>query len=178
VYILYNKTKHSFFPNIPNENKSKRYVTKEKGACITMVNIIRYKPFNEVVSLRDAMDRLFEDSVFPHGRITTRGGSSNLHETSDSFILQIPMPGVNPENVEITAQQDTLSIKWATSVKTPENATTHWSGFTSSKYQQNFTLPTSIDAEKADANYESGILTLTLPKAEHTKARTVKVTGK
>lgn len=143
-----------------------------------MANITRYNPFNEVVSLREAMDRLFEDSFIPRVGVTGRGGSSNLHETADSFILQVPMPGVNPENVEITAQQDTLSIKWTTSVKTPENATTHWSGFASGQYQQSFTLPTSINAEKAEASYESGILTLTLPKAEHTKARTVKVTSK
>jgi HSP20 family protein len=142
-----------------------------------MANITRYNPFNEVVSLREAMDRLFEDSFIPRGGVSTRGTSSNLHETADSFVLQIPMPGVNPDEVEITAQQDTLIVKWTTSVTVPENATTHWSGFAAGQYQQSFTLPAPINAEKADANYERGILTLTLPKAEHAKARTVKVTS-
>jgi HSP20 family protein len=145
-----------------------------------MVNITRYNPFNEVVSLREAMDRLFEDSFIPRGGagVGGRGFVSNLYETADSFVLQIPMSGVNPDAVEITAQQNTLIIKWETNVKIPENATTHWSGFTANQYQQSFTLPAAINAEKAEANYENGILTLTLPKAEHAKARTVKVTTK
>jgi HSP20 family protein len=142
-----------------------------------MANITRYNPFNEVVSLREAMDRLFEDSVIRTG-FAGRGVASNLYETADGFVLQLPLPGVNPDEVEITAQQDTLTVKWQTSVKAPENATTHWSGFASSQYQQSFTLPAAINSEKAEASYENGILTLSLPKAEHVKARTVKVTAR
>ena len=145
-----------------------------------MANIIRYNPFNEVVPLREAMDRLFEDSFIPRigFGVSARGAHSNLYETAEGFVLQIPMPGVNPDEVEITAQQDTLTLKWATNVQTPENATAHWRGFASGKYQQSFTLPAAIDAEKAAASYESGVLTLSLPKAEHAKARTVKVVAK
>jgi HSP20 family protein len=143
-----------------------------------MANITRYNPFSEVVSLREAMDRLFEDSFIPRAGFAGKGIASNLHETADSFVLQIPMPGVTPENVEITAQQDTLNIKWTTSVTVPENATTHWSGFSDSQYQHSFTLPAPINAEKAEASYENGILTLTLPKAEHARARTLKITTK
>jgi HSP20 family protein len=143
-----------------------------------MANITRYNPFNEMISLREAMDRLFEDSFIPRIGFAGRGVASNLHETADGFVLQIPMPGVNPDDVEITAQQDTLSIKWATNVKVPENATTHWSGFASSQYQQSFTLPSAINADKVEASYENGVLTLNMPKAEHVKARSVKVVAK
>lgn len=143
-----------------------------------MANITRYNPFNEMVSLREAMDRLFEDSFIPRVGFAGRGVASNLHETADGFVLQVPMPGVNPDEVEITAQQDTLNIKWATSVKVPENATTRWSGFSEGQYQQSFTLPSAINADKVEASYENGILTLNLPKAEHVKARTVKVIAK
>ena len=144
-----------------------------------MANITRYNPFNEVVSLREAMDRLFEDSFIPRtGFANGRGASSNLYETAEGFVLQIPMPGVNPSDVEITAQQDTLSLKWTTNLKAPENATAHWHGFTNGQYQQSFTLPAAINSEAAEASYENGILTLNLPKAEHVKARTVKVVAK
>jgi HSP20 family protein len=142
-----------------------------------MASLTRYNPFNEVVSLREAMDRLFEDSFISRSGMG-RGVASNLYETADSFVLQIPMPGVNPEAVEITAQQDTLSVKWETHFTAPENATVHWNGFGAGQYQQSFTLPSAINSEKAEASYESGILTLSLPKAEHAKARTVKVTSK
>src|SRR5258706_5399293 len=140
-------------------------------------NLTRYNPFNEVVSLRDAMDRLFEDS-FISRNLATRGVTANLYETPESCILQIPMPGANPEAVEITAQQDTLTLKWETKVQTPQGATVHWNGFQSGQYQQAITLPAPINADRAEASFEDGVLTLNLPKAEHVKARTVKVTAK
>lgn len=144
-----------------------------------MANVTRYNPFNEVVSLREAMDRLFADSfITPTAGgqfLSNRGIGANLFETSEGFILQIPMPGVQPENVEITAQQDTLSLKWETKVSVPEGATALWQGFQSGQYQQSFTLPSSINSERAEAHYSDGVLTLNLPKAEHAKARTVKV---
>jgi HSP20 family protein len=140
-------------------------------------NMIRYNPFNEVVSLRDAMDRLFEDS-FISRNLGNRGMNANLYETPEGFILQIPMPGANPDAVEITAQQDTLTLKWETKVQAPQGATVHWNGFQSGQYQQAFTLPAPINADRAEANFEDGVLTLNLPKAEHVKARTVKVTAK
>jgi len=143
-----------------------------------MANVTRYNPFNEVVSLREAMDRLFEDSFIPRMGIAGRGVASNLYETADGFILQIPMPGVNPEDVEITTQQDSLTVKWQTSVNVPENATTHWSGFAAGQYQQSFTLPAPINSEKVEASYQNGVLILSLPKAEHAKARTIKVNTK
>ena len=114
-----------------------------------MANLTRFNPFNEAVSLREAMDRLFEDSyISPRvaGHLGGRGVVANLFETPDSFILQVPMPGVKPEDVEITAQQDTLSLKWETRMQVPEGATVHWHGFGDGQYHQAFTLPAPINA--------------------------------
>jgi HSP20 family protein len=143
-----------------------------------MANLARYNPFSEMVSLREAMDRLFEDSfISPRtvGQWAGRGTGANLFETSEGFILQVPMPGVKAEDVEITAQQDSLALKWETKVQVPEGATTLWQGFQNGQYQQSFSLPSPINADRAEAHYTDGILTLGLPKAEHAKARTVKV---
>ncbi len=146
-----------------------------------MANLTRYNPFNEAVSLREAMDRLFEDSfIAPRAlrHFGSQGVGSNLFETQEGFILQVPMPGVKPDGVEITTQQDTVSLKWETRVNVPEGATAHWHGFQQGQFQQTFTLPAPINAERAEASYNDGILTINLPKAEHAKARTVKVTAK
>ncbi|HZS75506.1 MAG TPA: Hsp20/alpha crystallin family protein [Ktedonobacteraceae bacterium] len=144
-----------------------------------MANLTRYNPFSEVISLRDAMDRLFEDSFISRNMLGGRAGvGANLFETKEGFILQVPMPGTNPDSVEITAQQDTISLKWETKVNIPEGATVHWNGFQSGQYQQSFTLPAPINSERAEASYNDGVLTLNLPKAEHAKARTVKVVSK
>ena len=145
-----------------------------------MANLTRYNPFNEVISLRDAMDRLFEDSFIPRAmnNFAGRGVAANLFETPEGFMLQVPMPGVNPEAVEITAQQDTILLKWETKTTVPEGATVHWNGFQQGQYQQTFTLPAAINSERVEASYADGILNLNLPKAEHVKARTVKVVAK
>jgi HSP20 family protein len=144
-----------------------------------MANITRYNPFNDVVSLREAMDRLFEDSfISSRPGLGGHGAAANLYETPEGFTLQIPMPGVNADDVEITVQQDTLTLKWQTKVQIPEGATMHWNSFQSGKFQQTFTLPSPINADRVEAHYSEGVLTLTLPKAEHAKARTVKVNAR
>ena len=146
-----------------------------------MANITRYNPFSEALSLREAMDHLFEDSyISPRvaGHFGGRGVVANLFETPENFILQVPMAGVKPEDVEITAQQDMLTLKWETKIEVPEGATAHWHGFASGQFQQTFTLPAPINADRAEASTADGVLTLTLPKAEHAKARTLRVTAK
>ncbi len=145
-----------------------------------MANLSRYNPYSEVVSLREAMDRLFEDSFISRGTgpLGTRGIASNLYETPEGFILQVPMPGVNPADVELTIQQDTLTLKWETKLSTPQNASVLWTSFQPGQFQQTFTLPAPVNSERAEASYADGVLTINLPKAEHVKARTVKVVAK
>lgn len=137
--------------------------------------VTRWNPLSEMISLRDAMDRLFEDSFISPRTLGTRGAAVNLYETAEGFLLQIPMPGVKPEDVEITIQQDTLSLKWETKLPLPENATTHWNGFQQGQYQQSFTLPAPINQDGVQAHSHDGVLTLNLPKAAHARARTIKV---
>ena len=146
-----------------------------------MANVTRYNPFNEFVSLREAMDRLFEDSIITprfSNTMNGRGIGASLYETSEGFTLQMPMPGVHPEDVEITVQQDVVNLKWHTKVNIPEGATVHWNGFQEGQYQQSFTLPAPINSEGVEASYNDGVLTLQLPKAEHARARTIKINSR
>ena len=104
--------------------------------------------------------------------------TANLYETAEGFILQMPKPGVNAEDVEITTQQDTISLKWEVKMPVPEGATRLWQSFPSGQFQQTFTLPAPINPEHAEATTSNGVLFLNLPKAEHVKARTLKVNAK
>ncbi|GHO63833.1 heat-shock protein Hsp20 [Ktedonobacter sp. SOSP1-52] len=143
-----------------------------------MANLTRYNPFNEFVTLRDAMDRLFEESVISPRNTSaffTRTLPANLYETAEDFTMQVPMPGVTPEDVEITVQQEVVSLKWQAGAEIPEHATVHYHGFPKSEHQRSFTLPSPVNAGRAEASYNDGILTLRLPKAEHARARTIKV---
>lgn len=142
-----------------------------------MSNITRYNPFNEALSLREAMDRLFEDSfISPRFTGGRRGANANLYETNDGFTLQLPVPGVRPEDVDITVRQDTVSLKWEVKTQAPENATVHWNGLQGGQFQESFMLPAPINSERVEAHYNNGILTLHLPKAEQAKTRSVKIT--
>lgn len=146
-----------------------------------MNTITRYPPFNEVVSLREAMDRLFEDSVISSRSNhfgEQRAGNSNCYETAEGFTLQLPMPGVKAEDVEITVQQETLHVRWEYKGAFPEEANVHWQGYQAGQYQQSFSVPAPINADGVEAQYQDGILTLHLPKAEQARARTIKIQAK
>jgi HSP20 family protein len=146
-----------------------------------MANLTRYSPFQQAVSLRDAMNRLFEDSFISPGNWAQWAGggvTANLYETPGGFILEVPIPGVKPEDVEITTQQDTVTLKWERKMTAPEGATAHWNSFQAGQFQETFTLPAPINADRAEASTANGVLTLNLPKTEHAKARTLKVTAK
>ena len=142
-----------------------------------MANITRYNPFNEAVSLREAMDRLFADSFISPTGASPSGVAANLYETAEGFTLQLAMPGVQPADVEITVQQDTVNLKWEYKADIPKDAKVHWNGYQSGKYQQSFTLPAPINSEGVEAHSADGILTLQLPKVEQARARTIQVTA-
>lgn len=148
-----------------------------------MANITRYTdqttgvmPLSEAVDrlFRDAFTwpRLFSDSVASGAGV---GLSSNLYETNDSYIMQVMLPGVKVDELEITAREKVLTLRGTTTITVPEGAQTIWGGMGGGEFREEVTLPGEVDAEKAGAEYRDGILTLTLPKSENVKVRTVKV---
>jgi HSP20 family protein len=144
--------------------------------------IQRSEPFREMVSLRDAMDSLLRGSfVRPVGLL----GNGNvamlpldIAETENEFIVKASLPGVRPEDVQITAQGDTLMIRGefkAEEEKKGEHYHLRERRF--GQFQRTVTLPTPISADKAQARFENGELTLILPKAEEAKPKQIKIGG-
>lgn len=144
-----------------------------------MANLTRYNPFDDMLSLRDAMDRLFADSfVSPRAlrNFFGRGPAlANLYETPDSYDIQMPLSGAKPEDVTITAQGDTVTLQWETKSQTPKDAKQVWSGMQYGQFQESFTLPTAINADAAEAHLNDGMLSLHLPKAEGAKSTSIQV---
>jgi HSP20 family protein len=145
-----------------------------------MAAITRYPQPREVLPLGEAMDRLVREAFtwprfFGAGVPTLFGLASNLYETTDSYILQVALPGVKVEKLEITARENMLTVHGMTEVAMPQDAQSIWAGMASGEFREEFTLPGEVDAEKASAEYHDGILTLTLPKAEQAKVKTIKV---
>jgi HSP20 family protein len=148
-----------------------------------MASLIKWEPLSDLVSLRDAMDRLFEDSFVPMRGLPAVFGAQGLaldmYETNDSVVVKSAVPGVKPEEIEITITGDVLTIKGET--KTEEKVEKSNYIRQERRYgalQRSVQLPGSLVTEKAEASFENGVLTLTIPKSERSKPKTVKVEAK
>lgn len=135
-----------------------------------------------MLPLREAFDRLFE-SAFTSAFTPTYGsgnsGSSsipaNIWETDGAYHVALLVPGARPDDVEITALGNTITVAGSYELKQPEGVKTVWQEFGSSQFRRQFGLPSEVDSEHIEASYQNGVLMLTVPKAEHAKPRQIKV---
>ena len=149
-----------------------------------MANIVRWEPFRDLISLREAMDRLFEESfIRPRAGwlapLGAEGLAVDMYETDQDVVIKSSVPGVRADDIDITITGDTLTIKGETKTKEKvEKANYIRQERRYGAFSRSVTLPTSIVAEKAKAEFENGVLTLTLPKAEEVKPKAIKVKAK
>lgn len=146
--------------------------------------ISRYQPQEELTRLPDLVDRLFRESfVGPSVLDSLAGGTArptmprNLYETADSYVLQMALPGINTDALDIQVMDRQVSVKGRFEVPAPEQATWIWRGLSNRDFYESYTIPVQIEADKTEATYEHGILTLTLPKADYARPKSVKVTA-
>ena len=149
-----------------------------------MANIVRWEPFRDLITLREAMDRLFEESfIRPRvGWMAPLGAGAlavDMYETDQDVVIKSSVPGVKPEDLDITITGDTLTIKGETKAEEKvEKANYIRQECRYGAFRRSLTLPTTVVAEKAKAEFENGVLTLTLPKAEEVKPKSIKVKAK
>ena len=149
------------------------------------MSITRWDPFGDIVSLREAMNNLLEESfVRPRPGATSAGGPAGLaldvRETPDAFIIHASVPGVPAENVEITVLGDTLRIRGERRDEREEGSTSERWLLRERRFgafERTVALPTAVKADEADAEFKDGVLTVTLPKAEAAKPRSIPVRG-
>jgi HSP20 family protein len=143
----------------------------------------RWDPYRDTLSLRDAMDRLLQESfVRPAwGRRGIEGGTVALdvRENENEYTVEASLPGVKPEGVQIQVMGDTVTISGETrqerEQRRGENVLMRERQVGS--FSRSLTLPMPIDADRAEARFEHGVLTLTLPKAEQARPRRIQVRG-
>ena len=141
----------------------------------------RWDPLREIVTLRDAMNSMLEESfVRPRAGMTamTSGMAMDLKETDEAFILETVLPGVKPENVDISILNDTLRVK-AESTDEGEREGENWllRERRHGRFERSITLPAPVSADGAAAEFEHGILRITLPKSEGQRPKTIQVTS-
>lgn len=149
-----------------------------------MANLVRWEPFRDLISLRQAMDRLFEESfIRPRvGWLAPLGAGAlavDMYETDQDVVIKSSVPRVKAEDLDITITGDTLTIKGETKTEEKvEKANYIRQERRYGAFCRSLTLPTTIVAENAKAEFENGVLTLTLPKAEEVRPKTIKVKAK
>jgi len=145
-------------------------------------SLIRWEPFTELQNLRTAMDRQFDQLM---GRANGQGSEQlqtnplglDVIESGDSFIVRAAIPGIDPKDVDITIEDDVLSISGEQRKEHEERGEQyvrrelHWGGF-----HRSLRLPPTLEVDKATANFENGMMELTLPKRPEARARSLKIT--
>lgn len=132
--------------------------------------------------LPDVIDRLFNESfvlpsIFDRSMGTTRGMFPvNLVETPDAYVMQAALPGLKPEDVDIQVAGREVAIKGTFELTLPEGSLL-WRGIPTGEFYETYTLPVEVASDSVEATYEHGILWLTLPKAEHVRPKTIKVSA-
>ena len=142
------------------------------------------QPARDMVSLREAMDRLFEESflrtdLFGGGETPATALPLDMYETENDVVVKASVPGVKPEDIEVTVTGDLLTIKgeFRREEKTETSNVLRQERRYGSFCRQ-LGLPVHVDSNQAAASFENGILTLTLPKVEAVKPKSVKVVAK
>jgi HSP20 family protein len=142
----------------------------------------RPSPFGELLSLRQAMDRLFEDSfVRPSGWGLAASDTTqvplDVRVTADELVVEGQLPGVKADDVDITIENGRLTIRGTTATDDERRDGDFLvREIRRGSYSRTVTLPNGLEADKAAATFDDGVLTLRIPKAEQVKPRQVHIT--
>lgn len=143
--------------------------------------IVRWEPFRDLVTTQDRFNRLFNDTfarVFGNDEPSAGAWMPpvDIYENDDKLVLKAELPGVNPNDVEVRVEDNTLYLKGERKFeKEVKEENLHRVERSYGSFSRTFALPGSIDSEKVQAEYKDGVLTLTMPKREEAKPKTIKI---
>jgi len=131
--------------------------------------IVRWDPFRPMTRWPSVFDEMEVETSIP----------VDIDETDEAVLVTASVPGIEPENVDITVTRDTLTIKGKSEKKTEEKTKTSYrKEIEYGEFSRVISWPTSIDTEKVEAEFNNGILRVTAPKAEEVKPKSIKITAK
>lgn len=143
---------------------------------------IHTDPVASSLKLRDAVDRLISDSfVRPFWPFDSTVGAFNvdMYETADAVVVKAAIPGIQSEDLNITVSGDLLTIQGETTQEEETKEVTYYVRERQyGSFSRTLTLPASVVADKAEAEFENGILRLSLPKAAEAKPKVITVKPK
>ena len=143
--------------------------------------IIRWDPFRDMVTLKERMNRLFED-YYPARKeerdmvASTWAPAVDIYETENELVLSAELPGIEDEDIEIKVEDNTLTLKGQRKFeKETKEENYHRIERSYGSFMRSFTLPAYIDQDKIEAQHDQGVLKITMPKKMESKPRNVMV---
>ena len=150
-----------------------------------MSNLTRWEPTREMMTLREAMDRLFDDAFTRPFSLTREGGSTwsspaiDMYQTDNDVVVKADLPGIKADEVQINVNGDILTIRGETKQEDEKKEKSwHIREHRRGAFERSMRLPGGVIADKANADFDNGVLTITLPKSEEVKPRTISVKTK
>ncbi|HXQ74284.1 MAG TPA: Hsp20/alpha crystallin family protein [Pyrinomonadaceae bacterium] len=147
------------------------------------MTIVRYDPFRDLRTLQEEVNRLFSTNLtraFGDEGIG-RGAwapSVDIYENKDQIVLEAELPGMKQEDFDLSIENNVITLRGERKFeKTDETDNYHRVERSYGSFTRSFTLPQTVSAEGATAQYSNGVLRVTLPKREETKARRIEVKG-
>ena len=143
-----------------------------------MSNLIRWEPVREMLTLREAMNQLFDDSFT---RPLNMGALSalpavDMYQDADQVVVKAALPGLKPADVQITVTADMLTLRGEYKPEAEQKETTyHIREQRYGAFERSIRLPSEVQTDKAKADFEDGILTISLPKAEAVRPKTISI---
>jgi HSP20 family protein len=144
-----------------------------------MTIVRRPSRFGELMTLRSAMDRLFDEDFFRPLQGTSWDGPSlplDVTTDDDALTVEAALPGIRPEDVDITVENGTLTITGKTQeARKGDEGSYLVQEIRRGTFSRSMTLPNGLEPDKAEATFEHGVLKLRIPKAEQMKPRQIKI---
>lgn len=140
-----------------------------------------YSPIDDIMTAWRDLGRFWgggSTSLHPHSIsewVNRHNQQLDLYETANGYDLHFPIAGANPDDIDVTVQNNVVTIGWETTTQIPANAKQLVSGIQHGKYQEQFSLPCELDANATGANYENGVLYLHLAKAPQATTKKIKI---
>jgi HSP20 family protein len=143
------------------------------------MSMMRWDPFAEMTTLRQAIDQLFENSFIRPGNSSSTGGLGipvDLVERNDAIVVKASLPGVKPDDLQIQIQQNMLTITGEQhEEREQEQGRYYLAERRVGRMSRSIALPVAVDADASDAVFAYGVLTLTLPKAAQARTKQIAV---
>jgi HSP20 family protein len=142
-----------------------------------MSNLIRWEPMREMMTLREAMDHLFDDAFTRPISVNNWGiPAIDMYQTDDNVVVKAALPGFKTDDVQISVTGDVLTLKGEFRQNGDvKDATYHLKEQRYGTFERSLSLPSGVQADKAKAEFENGILTITMPKAEQARPKMITV---